>query len=88
VVQRQHRSLETTEDWILCAREILTLLYQQITRCRPERVHLFLSAPVALAFTLGMGTEHFLPVTVYNWWPKERQYHPVLPLDQLARTQR
>lgn len=86
VVQQEPRSLETTDDWILCTREILTLLYQQITRNRPERIHLFLSAPVALAFTLGMGIEHFMPVTIYNWWGQERQYYPVLPLGRLART--
>lgn len=86
VVQREPQSLDTADDWILCAREILTLLFQQISRIRPKRVHLFLSAPVALAFSVGMGIEHFMPVTVYNWWGKEQQYHPVLPLEQLART--
>ncbi len=86
VVQQVHRSLETTDDWILCTREILTLLYQQISKNQPKRVHLFLSAPVILAFALGMGIEHFMPVTVYNWWGKEQKYYPVLPLDQLART--
>jgi len=78
--------LESKEDWILCAREILTLIYRQISACSRERVHLFLSVPIALAFTLGMGLEHFLPTTVYSWWPQERRYYPVLNLESLART--
>src|SRR3990172_1251493 len=85
ILQKEPRSLETTDDWILCAREILTLFYQQAGKNRP-RICLFLSAPIALTFTLGMGIEHFLPVTVYNWWGQERRYYPVLPLDQLGRT--
>jgi len=27
-----------------------------------------------------------IPITIYNWWPKEKKYHPVLDLDELGRT--
>lgn len=81
-----HETLKTDDDWIRCAREILTIFDSEVARLRPQRVHLFLSCPVALAFTIGMGLEHFMPVTVYNWWSKEQSYHPVIPLDHLGRS--
>jgi len=86
IVQREQRSLEISDDWITCAREVLSLLYQQISKSSPQRVHLFLSTPIALSFTLGMGIEHFMNVTVYNWWGHEQKYHPVLQLSYLARS--
>jgi hypothetical protein len=80
------QALETGDDWILCAREILTLIHRPISEAPRERVHLFLSAPIALAFALGMGLEHFLRVTIYSWWPQTQQYYPVLDLERLGRT--
>jgi hypothetical protein len=80
------QTLETGDDWILCAREILTLIHRPISEAHRDRVHLFLSAPIALAFALGMGLEHFLRVTIYSWWPQTQQYYPVLDLERLGRT--
>ena len=84
IIQLEQRSLTPEDDWILCAREILTTLHR-FTAGR-ERNHLFLSVPMPLAVALGLGLEYFKPVTVYSWWPKEKKYHPVLDLDQLGRT--
>jgi hypothetical protein len=86
IAQREARTLEIGDDWILCARETLTLLRDGIARSRADQVHLFMSTPVALAFTLGMGIEHFMPVTIHHWESEEREYHPVLPLPRLARS--
>ena len=85
VVQRERRSLESGDDWILCAREILTLVFHQVSAAKRERVHFFLTAPTALAFAVGMGLEHFLPITVHSWRPQEGRYQPALSLEQLAR---
>jgi hypothetical protein len=81
--QKEQRSLETTDDWLRSAREILTALFREISS--REQVHLFLSAPIALAFALGMGLEHFLKIRVYSWWMPERTYYPALDLERLGR---
>jgi hypothetical protein len=86
IVQLEQRSLEPQDDWILCAREIPTCIHRQISAAERERTHIFLSLPMALAVAIGLGLEHFRPITVYSWWPLERKYHPVLPLEMLSRT--
>ena len=84
IVQLEQRSLTPEDDWILCAREILTCLHN-FTAGR-ERSHLFLSVPMPLAVAIGLGLEHFKPITVYSWWPQEKKFYPVLDLDRLGRT--
>jgi hypothetical protein len=80
--QIKQQTLEKSDDWILCAREILTLLFRHIPG--REQVHLFISMPVALAFIVGMGLEHFADVKLYSWFPKQG-YSPVIPLAHLGR---
>jgi hypothetical protein len=81
----ESRGLKPDDDWILCAREIITLLHRQYSTVRPNRLHIFLSTPVALAFLLGMGIDHQMHVTVYNWFATQGRYAPILPLERLAR---
>jgi hypothetical protein len=40
--------------------------------------------PVALAFIVGMGLEHFVDVKLYSWFPNQG-YSPVIPLAHLGR---
>lgn len=86
ITRREERLLNPQDDWILCAREILTALHRIVSTANRERVHLFLSAPVAMGVALGLGLKYFRPVTVWNWSPPEQQHYPVLPLERLGRT--
>jgi hypothetical protein len=85
IVKKADRLLDFDDDWILCEREIRTLIAAQISKCETRRVHLFLNLPVALGFLLGMGIKHFSAITIYNWEPTEG-YSAVLPLEKLSRT--
>jgi len=70
-------------DWILIAREIVTVLLQLMERREVKEVHLFPSIPVCLAFAVGMGLDNRAPFTIHHWFAKLRQYKPVLQLNEL-----
>ena len=74
--------LTPQHDWLTVAREIVTVLYAA-RNAGAERIHLCMTGPVPLAFAIGMGLGHQLPVTVYQWFRSERTYHPVLALEML-----
>jgi hypothetical protein len=71
------------EDWSEAVREV----YAAITRVKAEgkiqKIHLFHSMPIPMAFGLGMALGNFVPVTVYNWEREEQTYFPVLELNKL-----
>lgn len=47
-----------------------------------QRIHLFHSMPVPLAFGLGMALGPFVDITVYNWERDQSTYFPVLRLNR------
>jgi hypothetical protein len=72
-------------DWTLAAHEVAAVVRTLAARPGVKRLHLGISCPVSLAFTIGMGLGTPSAITVYSWFKEEQVYHPVLALDQLDR---
>jgi hypothetical protein len=79
--QKSETSLEVGDDWILCAREILTLIRKASEG--KEKIHLLLSAYMTTSFLIGMGLGRGLPVTVYQRLLPDLKYYPVLDLNKI-----
>lgn len=75
-------SLTQDADWLRVAQEVNTELFR-LLGSGVKRVHLCLSAPVVLAFAIGMALGTQSAVTVYNWFDDKQAYFPVLELEQL-----
>lgn len=70
-------------DWLLLAREIITVLLGLIERRDVKEVHLFPSMPVCLAFAVGMGLDNRVAFAVHSWYKELSQYKKVLHLNEL-----
>lgn len=75
--------LTKEHDWLLAAREVVTVLLGLVAQPDVERVHLFVSSPVVLATAIGMGLGTHSPISVYHWFADQRQYHAVFELEKL-----
>lgn len=94
-VKRQPQNMELVEvkntydgnlteaDWTPVVQELYSVFHFLQSKEQVDRLHLFHSMPVALAFGLGVALGNFVPVTVYNWEASEATYYPVLKLNQL-----
>lgn len=72
------------DDWLKAAREVNTVIKRYAEDQRSHSIHLFLSCPVALAYTIGMGLGTQSAITIYQWFAKDQQYHPIFRLNELA----
>lgn len=70
-------------DWVRLARETATVLLNLTTHKNIERLHLFLSMPLVLAFCVGTALGKFVRATVYNYFPNPGVYHEVFKLEEL-----
>jgi hypothetical protein len=77
-----HNSLSPKADWIRAAQETASTILKTRTE-HVKTIHLFLSCPLPLAFAIGMALGKTCPITVYQWFPGESAYHPVLELNHL-----
>lgn len=71
------------DDWAPVVQELNSILVRLHSTPEVQRIHLFHSMPVALAFGLGMALGTVTPVIVYNWEARESTYYPVLELNKL-----
>lgn len=78
-----NNTLSTSEDWLMAAREALTAIMKWASKKSVNKVDLFISAPLPLAFAIGMGLGRQSAITVHQWFAQESAYHPVLELNQL-----
>ncbi len=69
------------ETWLRAAQEVGSVLLELASQV--ERIHLCWSAPVALAFGVGMALGTHSPITLYQWNPADSTYYPVLNLETL-----
>ncbi|WP_297493484.1 SAVED domain-containing protein [Persephonella sp.] len=63
--------------WVDIVNQIYSVL-NQLKNQKYERLHFFISSPVAISFALGMSVGHFINGTVYN---KNNQYFPVFEVE-------
>lgn len=66
-----------TELWVKIVNQLYSVL-NDLKNKRYERLHFFISSPVAVSFVLGMSVGHFINGTVYN---KGSSYYPVFNID-------
>lgn len=70
-------------DWIRIAREVANVLLKVSSQENTERLHLFLSLPLPVAFCVGTALGRFVRATVYNYFPKPGRYFEVFKLEEL-----
>ncbi|MGB0386554.1 MAG: SAVED domain-containing protein [Ardenticatenaceae bacterium] len=81
-IDKSQDMLPTAENsWLRPAQEVSTVLMQLAAQAK--RIHLCWSAPVPLAFAVGMALGTHSPITLYQWNPSKSSYHPVLNLEKL-----
>lgn len=83
ITNKYNSTLSTDKDWLLAAREVLTEIMRWISEKNVTKVVLCISAPLPLAFAIGMGLGRQSPITVCQWFAKESKYYPVLELNKL-----
>ncbi len=75
--------LTEADDWLLAAREVVTVLLGLVARPEVERLHLFVSSPVVLAAAIGMGLGTRSPITVHHWFADRHEYRDIFDLEKL-----
>lgn len=70
-------------DWIRLSREVSTVLFNAAGKENIDRLHLFLSTPLAIAFCVGTALGKFVRATVYNYFPNPGKYFEVFKLEEL-----
>lgn len=83
ITSRFQGTIPLDADWLLLAREIVTVLLGLIERRDVNEVHLFPSVPLCLAFAVGIGLDNRAAFTVHAWNAKLKQYKKVLCLNEL-----
>ncbi len=73
----------TEADWAPVVQEIFAAINTLQRNQDIQRIHLFHSMPVPLAFGLGMALGYFADITVYNWEREQSTYFPVLHLNHI-----
>lgn len=71
------------DDWILLSQEIDSVLLGIAGLEGINRLHLFISMPLPIAFAVGSALGKFVRATVYNYSPKEQKYFEAIYLEQL-----
>lgn len=83
IASRFRGTIPLTADWIRLAREVATPLLEMMGREGVERLHLFLSAPLPVAFCVGVALGRFVRASVYNYFPEKGAYEEVFKLEEL-----
>ena len=80
-----HMDLNNQDEWTSAVKGIYTLINEIYTKIRPEKVHIFLSAPATLTFAIGYVLRPFCTPYLYQYnqkykseGPKEKLYSNVL----------
>ena len=85
VQNRYGNRLPLESDWIEVAREAVQAVQGVLQQPGVKQLHLALSAPLPLAWAIGMGLGFQSPVRVYNWYSDRRLYAPVLDLNHIRQ---
>lgn len=70
------------QDWVALSREISSVILQASARANIDRLHLFLSLPLPIAFALGSALGKFVRATVYNYFTPPGEYAGVFRLEE------
>jgi hypothetical protein len=70
-------------DWIRLSQEVATVLLNLSGNANIQRMHLFLSMPIPIAFCVGAALGKFVRATVYNSYGRAGEYFEVFRLEEL-----
>ncbi|OPX35834.1 hypothetical protein B1H10_00355 [candidate division KSB1 bacterium 4484_188] len=83
VIQSKFKgTIPLDQDWILLSQEVSSVLLDIAGRENVERLHLFLSVPLPIAFCVGSAMGKFVRATVYNYFPGLGGYEKVFNLEE------
>jgi hypothetical protein len=83
IESRYEGTIPLEVDWIRISSEISSVLLNIAGNESIDRLHLFLSMPLALAFCVGTALGKFVRATVYNYFPNPGKYFEVFKLEEL-----
>lgn len=75
-----HMDLDNQDEWKSAVKGIYTLINEIYAKIRPEKVHIFLSAPAALTFAIGYVLRPFCTPYLYQY---NQKYKPEQTKDKL-----
>lgn len=75
-----HMDLNNSEEWESAVKGIYILINEIYSKLRPEKVHIFLSAPAVLTFAIGYVLRPFCTPYLYQF---NQKYKPEEPKDKL-----
>lgn len=78
-----NNTLSIEEDWLLAAREVITVIMKWASKPEVNCAELFISAPLPLAFAIGMGVGTQSLIKVNHWFREENAYSTVFELNKL-----
>ena len=73
------------EEWEELVREFCTSMNAVQYRLAPKNYHIFLAAPLPVAFGIGAAWGTTNEATVYHWEPSSRKYFPVIVTQRALR---
>ncbi len=83
IESRSPGTVPLSADWIRLAREVATPLLEMMGREGVERLHLFLSTPLPIAFCVGVALGRFVRASVYNYFREMGTYEEVFKLEEV-----
>lgn len=73
---------DSSLNWIDLCHEIISVLLDLSGREKIKRIHLFLSVPLPVAFTVGSALGKFVKMSVYNYFPATGTYSRVFNMEE------
>ena len=76
-------TLPVDADWLRVANEVAAVLLGLSSRPEVEKIELYQSCPIIIAFAVGMALGTHAGIEVFQWDGREKRYYPVLRLNTL-----
>ncbi len=78
-----NNTLPVDADWFRVANEVADVLLGLSPRPDVEKIELYQSCPITIAFAVGMALGTHARIVVFQWDGGEKRYHPVFHLNTL-----
>jgi hypothetical protein len=78
-----NNTLSVDADWFRVAHEVATVLLDLSSHAGVEKIELYQSCPVIIAFAVGMALGMHTGIEVFQWDGREKRYYPVFRLNTL-----
>jgi len=78
-----NNTLSVDADWFKVANEVADVLLDLSSRPDVEKIELYQSCPITIAFAVGMALGTHARIGVFQWGSREKRYYPVFRLNTL-----